>query len=363
MNKRNQAGVLLDNMYAGVRSNYFAFSQRVQTKQKLKIEKGGYKLTPEECKKIDEFWKPFGVKPKKYWFQLFCNGEGGFDVRYIPGDMWHNTILPYYNNMIAGRVYADKCGYDRLFHHLSRPRTIVKNFCCRYYDGNENILTKEEAIALCVKEERFIVKYTTHSSGGKSIQVFERGEVNEETVRRVFDEYKVNFIIQSLVEQHEDLAKLNPTSLNTLRVISFFFENETHILSSQLRIGGEGARVDNYSSNGFAVNVNPDGRLNERAINKAGWVDTHPRGFKFKEITVPNYDKVVKVIKEEAAKLPYMSIIGWDFAVGKDGEPVFIEMNVIPGQNQRGTGPTFGDLTERVLKDVLIDKSLKDAFI
>ena len=361
--KRNRAGLWLDSAYENVRCQYNAFSQRVTSRKNLKIEHGGYPVSDEEYRQVLEFWKPFGVKPKKYWYQLYGSGEGGFDVRYIPGDMWHKTILPYYNNLIWGRAYADKCAYDRLFSYLRRPRTITKNYCGRYFDGDQNIITREEAIALCLKEERLIVKLTTHSSGGRSIQVLEKGEVSEAAVRKIFDEYETNFIFQEIVEQHEDLARLNPTSLNTLRVISFFFENETHILSAQLRIGGEGARIDNYSSNGFACNVNPDGRLNERAINKSGWVTTHPRGFRFRDIVVPNFDKVVAVIKEEAAKLPYLNIIGWDFAIGKDGEPVFIEMNVFPGQNQRGTGPTFGDMTERVLRDVLIDKTLQDAFI
>ena len=363
MQKRNQWGLLLDNMYSNSRCHYNAISQRISSRKKLKVEKGGYNVSDEEYQQVLDFWKPYNVKPKKYWYKLFGAGEGGFDVRYIPGDMWHSTILPYFNNLVWGRAYADKCSYDRLFSYLRRPRTITKNYCGRYFDGEERIITKEEAIQLCLKEERLIAKLSTHSSGGRSIQLFERGEVNEEVVRKIFDEYRTNFIVQEVLEQHEVLANLNPTSLNTLRVISFFFENETHILSAQLRIGGEGARLDNYSSSGFACNINPDGRLNERAIHKTGWVSTHPRGFKFRDIVVPGYDKVVKIIKEEAAKLPYTNIIGWDFAIGKDGEPVFIEMNVFPGQNQRGTGPTFGDMTERVLQDVLIDKSLKDAFI
>ena len=112
-----------------------------------------------------------------------------------------------------------------------------------------------------------------------------------------------------------------------------------------------------------AVEIFPDGRLSERAVSKAnGWATEHPNGFAFRDVVIPSYDKVIAIVKEEAAKLPHLNIIGWDFAIGADGEPVFIEINVFPGQNQSGSGPTFGDLTKEVLQDVFIDKSLAGAF-
>ena len=362
MGNRAQLSVLWEKIYLKAPNFHRASRQIKSAKRKLKVVNNGRPISKEEFEAVKEYWKPYGVKPKEYWYRLFCDGDDSIDPRYIPGDMWVNKILPYYNNLMWGRAYADKCAYDRPFPNLNRPRTIVKNACGRFYDGDQRVITRDEAVALCLKEERFIVKFTTFSYGGKSIHVFEKGEISEESVCRFFDEYGMNFIVQALVEQHEELAKLNPTSLNTLRVMSFFFKGKVHILSSQLRIGGEGARVDNYSSDGFACNVNPDGRLNERAINKAGWTTRHPRGFDFKDVVVPSYDKVICTIREEAARLPHLNIIGWDFGVDKDGEPVFIELNVYPGQNQRGSGPTFGDLTEEVLHDVFIEKSLENAF-
>ena len=61
-------------------------------------------------------------------------------------------------------------------------------------------------------------------------------------------------------------------------------------------------------------------------------------------------------------RIPHLNIIGWDFAIGVSGDPVFIELNVYPGQNQNGSGPTFGNLTEEVLEDVFIKKTNIDAF-
>lgn len=363
-NKRKAIGLMWDELYLRVGCLHRAYTARRFAKQRLKILNGGYKGSKKEFQKVVAFWKPYGIKPKKYWYQMYCDGRGAFDPRYIPDTLWDSAIFPYYNNLIWGRAYADKCAYDRLFPNLNRPRTIVKNSCGRFYDSEQNIITREDAIKLCLAEKRIIFKFTTFSSGGKNIKVYESGEVTEDTVKKAFDYYQINFIVQDIVDQHEDLARIHRSSLNTLRVMSFFFKGEVHILSAQLRMGSGEARVDNYSSGGYACNVNSDGRLSERAVSKAeGWATEHPCGLKFKDIVVPNYSDVINVIKAEHPKLPHLNIIGWDFAIGKNGEPVFIEINVFPGQNQNGSGPTFGDLTEEVLKDVFIDKTLKDAFV
>ena len=362
MAERKKSALLRDELYAKLSNHHRANAKAKIAKKKLKSVNGGYAVTAQEYAKVKEFWRPYGVTPQKYWYKLFWDGKDTHDPRYIPDDIWIGKMLPYFNNLMWGRAYADKCAYDRLFQNLNRPRTICKNSCGHYYDGDQNVISKEEAMALCMKEERFIVKFATFSYGGKDVQVFDRGEVNEGSVKKLFEEYRMNFVIQALVEQHEDLSRLNASSLNTIRTISFFFKGEVHILSSQLRIGSAGARVDNYASGGIACDVRPDGRLNDHAISRKGLIDQHPNGFYFKDIVIPNYNKVIDVIKSEASKLPHLNIIGWDFGIDRNGEPIFIELNISPGQNQRGGGPTFGDLTEDVLKDVFIDQTLKDAF-
>ena len=330
---------------------------------RLSMLHGGYRGSRKEYQEVVDFWKPYGVRPKRYWYQLFSDGRGKFDPRYIPDTMWFSRIIPYFNNYLLGQAYADKCAYDLLFPHLLRPRTIVKNSCGRYYGGSQNTISREEAIELCLREKSFIVKRAMSSSGGMSIKVFDEGEISRDTVEKIFSDYGMNFVIQELVRQHADLAALNPSSLNTLRVMTLYFQGEVHVLSAQLRIGGNGARVDNYSSGGFACNVNEDGRLSERAVSKAqGWATVHPNGYAFSDVVVPCFGKVIETIKREHARLSHLNLIGWDFAVSESGEPVFIEINMVPGQNQNGSGPTFGDLTEEVLKDVFITKSLKDAF-
>lgn len=363
MKRRTSLGYLVDNTYIKIKCFNKIREANTNASKRLKILHGGYVGTKTEFKTVKDYWKRFGVKPDKKWYQIYCDGKNGFDPRYIPDTIWEGTIYPYFNNILWGRAYADKCAYDRLFPNLNKPRTIVKNSAGRFYNGYQEIISKDEAIKLCLKENSFIVKYTTYSSGGRNIEVYKNGEFDETVVRALFERYDMNFIVQEIVQQHPDLERIHKESVNTLRVISFYFKNKVHILSAQLRMGSGDARIDNYSSGGFACNINEDGRLSEKAVSKTqGWSTKHPCGLNFKDIVVPSYQKVIHIIKEEHPKLPQLNIIGWDFAIGKDGEPIFIELNVTPESNQNGSGPTFGDLTDEVLEEVYINKTLKNAF-
>lgn len=354
--------MLVDRVNAKLRFLWPAYSSYKDAKKRTKSLHGGYKGTAEEYRNVKTYWSHYHKHPKMMWFRMYSDGKEKLDPRYIPLSMWYTTVLPYFNNTTMGRAYVDKCAYDVIYKDLKMPEIIVKNVAGRFYGPDQKLITKEEAVEKCMAQESFIAKCATGSYGGHGIVVLIGDEINRESVEQTFEQLEKNYVVQKLVKQHEDLKKINPSSLNTLRVMSFFFRDEVHILSAQLRMGSGDARVDNYSSGGFACNVQPDGRLSERAVSRDGWATVHPNGMAFKDIVVPAYDRVVEIIKEEHKKIPYMNIIGWDFGIDEEGDPVFIEMNEGPQDNQNGSGPTFGDMTEEVLEEVFITKSNRNAF-
>ena len=131
-------------------------------------------------------------------------------------------------------------------------------------------------------------------------------------------------------------------------------------MSAIVRMGAGNARVDNVSSGGMQCGIDvATGQCHTLACTKKrDWVKKSPDGAVFAETQIPAFDKIISIVKEEHSKLPHFRLIGWDFSVTPDEEPVFIEYNVCPGANQMTCGPTFGDLTDRVLEDVLIKKKL-----
>ncbi len=366
MPKRRKGGSFYDNTHVRLKNRFIAHNKSKYAKKRVKMIQGGYNGTHKEFREtVLQYWKKYGKKPKKYWYDIYCNGKDAYDPRFVPDSMWYSDILPYFNNLIMRRAYADKGMYSRLLTDVRKPETIVKNIAGYFYDGDgDRLITREEAAALCASEEHLIFKPSLDSAGGHGISFFDRDDENSPGVEQLFDEFGTNFVAQRLVRQHPDLARINATSLNTVRVMTFHFKGEVHVLSCQLRMGGGGARIDNITAGGCACAIKPDGWLYEKSVTrKSEWTDTHSSGIKFKDIRVPSFDEIIKTAKRLHCELPYYNIIGWDFAVDEEGVPVFMEFNIMPEQNQIGSAkPAFGDLSEEVFEEVFIRKSLKEVF-
>jgi hypothetical protein len=147
-------------------------------------------------------------------------------------------------------------------------------------------------------------------------------------------------------------------SLNTLRIVSFVYDNDIRILSSSARIGAKGANVDNFHSGGVTCGINDDGKLKDRAFdqNLCRHILT-PEGYKFSEIVIPNFGKCKSLVKKMALRFSGISkLISWDIAIDKDGNPVLIEMNLtysgvdVP---QFANGPLFGSDAQIIMNEVM----------
>ena len=345
-------------------ANSFSF-RTGDVKARVDRINGGYRGSAKEYRDIIvSYWKKYGIKPQKVWYDLYCDGMEAYDPRFIPDSVWFHDILPYYNSAIMVSAYSDKAIYSWLLPNVKKPDTVVKRIAGYFYDGDgEKLITREEAERICESEEHLIIK-PSNGTKGAGILFYDRDDNNGKTVAELFDAMSSGFVVQRIVNQHADLARLNPGTLNTIRLISFHFNNEVHILSALLRIGGSGSRVDNVSAGGSACAVYPTGWLHEKSVNRQSvWTDKTATGIEYSSVQVPSYNGIKETIKNLHCQLPYFNIVGWDFAVDESGVPVFIEFNTKPGQNQISCGPTFGDLTETVLEDVFIKKSLKNAFV
>jgi hypothetical protein len=360
---RSRFRKLLDDTTLKAESLYRMHEYRKSAKLRLK-RMGNVSISNDVYRnEVVPYWKRFGVKPKKFWYDLYSGGMKTVDPRYIPDDLWYGIIVPYFSNTLFRRYGEDKCQLDRIFSEFKHPQTLVKNIAGVYYDQDMNIIDLNCLIEICMSYPGdFLIKPSIDSGEGRLISFFDKGDYSEEQILNTINYLKANFIVQAVIKQHPALASLNPTSLNTVRIVSFLFQNEVHILSSILRIGAEGARIDNVGAGGFACRIKNTGWLDDRGVNrKSQWTDECNNGIKFADIKIPAYHQIISLVNSAHSKQAHFKLIGWDFAINTADEPVFIEYNVCPGMNQITCGPNFGTLTERVLEDVFITKSLRYA--
>ncbi len=333
---------------------------RKDARLRLKRMNGGFPCDKEYQTIVVPYWKKYGYKPAKYWYRIFSDREQQVDPRYIPDDLYYGELIPYFSNSQFRRFGEDKCYHDVWFADLKRPQTICKNIACVYYDARMNPISREAALELALATpDTFLIKPAIDSGEGRLIQFFSPDTVTKESLGRAFDEIGANFLVQAAVKQHPVLAQMNPSSLNTIRVISFFFEGQVHILSANFRVGAAGAKIDNIGAGGSACRVFEDGRLDAKAVNrKAEWTEKSCTGVPFQGVVLPSYDRILAIVREKHRMLAHFKLIGWDFSVDTAGDPVFIEYNVCPGSNQITCGPTFGELTDKVLEEFFHNRTL-----
>lgn len=167
-----------------------------------------------------------------------------------------------------------------------------------------------------------------------------------------------NVVVQSGIIQHESMNRLNSSSVNTIRFLSHLTcDGRVIIRSSVVRMGRNGAHVDNASSGGITVGINNDGRLKNVAYDVNGnRYFTHPDSqTKFSDITIPNYIDIIQDINLLQWQLPQFRLLSWDIAIDESGHPIIIEVNMYSGQldfHQLNNGPVFGEDTEAVLNEV-----------
>lgn len=328
-----------------------ASQARKSCQRQLRRLNGGYRGEVQLFRaEVTPYWRNYGVRPRKMWYDLYCYKDNAYDPRYIPEDLYWRRIYPTLNKTEFRQAYTDKCFYQHLFHDLKQPRTIIRSSNHCLYNANGDLISSMQAKTLLNAESRFIVKPSIHSGEGTDILFFDQDKKNSLSLDQLMKHYRTDYIVQELVTQHPCLDSIHASSLNTIRIISFLFRGEVHISSAILRMGTHGSQLDNISAGGIACPILIDGSLSERAISRnSQWITRHPGGAVFQDIEVPSYERVIELVNTAHKRIPHFRLIGWDFAIDQQGEPVLIEYNGAPGMNQLSCGPLFGDQTEAVL--------------
>ena len=304
------------------------------------------------------FKKHFGREVPTYWHQYLYSRNGVYSEKYIPASIYNSEIIYRLNKYMFRHAYVDKGFYDTLFPDINRPKTIVKNVNGYYYDDH-NVLTLEEAVEKCSNLNGAIIKPTLDGTWGQGVKLIktENGMIPSLncSIQDLFKEYKRSFIIQERFEQHEGIAELNPTSLNTLRVMSYRRGNEIVILYAVIRIGRLNQVIDNETAGGIKADIDlQTGRIKGVAFGspKEPLMPKTDVGTVLDGYQMPCFQKVLDLVKEMHLRLPYFNLIGWDMSVDKNGNPALIEWNRAAELSQVAHGPAFGDYTEEILSVV-----------
>ncbi len=193
-------------------------------------------------------------------------------------------------------------------------------------------ISRDDFEAFCQGLDRVIAK-PEDGSQGKGIFI---ASVSLEQERdRIFNELKnQKYLMEELVIQCDEIAKLNPRAVNSIRVYSVVKGDSVVIVSATLRLGSGHSDTDNYSAGGFAASIDVEtGLIVSRAVSQYGKSTyLHPvTGQAIIGTRIPHWDKVIETVTCSHKKIARLRYIGWDVVVCLDGSVTFLEANTFAG--------------------------------
>ena len=325
------------------------------------------------------YWKKYGRKPQKFWFELYGSREKIIEPGFIPADIYFTELIPYINNLDMMNGATDKCFYEHWFPRVRHAKTICRRIGGLYYDDDMHQISEKTALSLCLGHEgELVIKPSIYSCNSLNIHVIDPSGCDEKEVLGIFNSVGANFIAQDKIRQHPELSRLNPDSVNTIRVNSLLTENGVYIPSSSIRVGAPGEDRVSVGSGGFFAEILDDNTLSDKALidsvewkdsgrgmeeqllHKVKWMADCAGGRYSAGFTIPAMDKIRRQVEMIHPVMAHFKWIGWDWTVDEEGEPVFIEFNCSPGiivSQMNSCRPVFGEMTEWILEDYFIHRT------
>lgn len=319
-----------------------------------------YEGSDEEYRKVVlPFWEKYGMKPEKKWYQYNGLLEKKFDPCIIPDNFLYTDLYRFLNDIRYDQFLQNKLYLPIFLHDVKKPHTVIKHVSNFFVNDKDELITKQEAVDEAVKYGQLIIKPSSSSQGNgvKKLDFI----LDKNKALKDLDRYidSGDFLLQEVLKQSEQMNSFNDTSINTIRIITLIVNNKVEILSSVLRVGSKGSLVDNYAFGGKSRPIDKEtGYLRDFFFQREEMFTVDENGNPLKKEFLKGYDKAAKLTKLHS-RFPHIRLIGWDFAIDENYEPVIIELNAYVGDNQREDGPAFGKFTETILNEYIDYKNKK----
>jgi hypothetical protein len=162
------------------------------------------------------------------------------------------------------------------------------------------------------------------------------------------------YFCQGVIDQHAELARLNPWSVNTVRSWMVRSEaGEWGMNVAVLRLGVRRSAVDNIKAGGIAARIDVESGRLYTAIGRHGGRTVHARhpgtDAPIEGTVLPGWSDVLALCKRTADLFPYYILLTVDVAFGKDG-PLIVELGTTPDSMQIECDEGVHSLLHRLLK-------------
>ena len=232
------------------------------------------------------------------------------------------------SNEIVRRM-NDKA-YWHFFDDKTQFNTKFAKWIQRDWIKADETLTPEALGEFLKDKEQFIFK-PLEGSSGQGIEKYVKQDWKD--LPAFTEKIRQNgpAILEEIVIQHPEMARMCPTSVNTVRIATLLGDKQEGIVYAFLRIGN-GKVMDNVDCGGMAARVDLDsGMLLTVGADKQGnTFEKHPiTGTSIIGFKIPYFEEAKQMCLEAMRVVPQVRFVAWDVAITPNG-PRFIEGNSFP---------------------------------
>lgn len=217
------------------------------------------------------------------------------------------------------------------------PETIALIDGNKVFDKKKHIWTSLEAFFDGKKKVVFKTIDGECADGVELVDISD-GYVAKDNSRIIWKDYikgwnNNRILVQSIVQQHDEIAAINPYCVNTIRIVTIKGKSgAVNIFAAFLRLGADkDSFVDNRAKGGLGVGIH----IESGKLMKYGYVhdafgvkeEVHPiTGFRFENYQLPFWDEVKELVCNAHKQLYALESIGWDVVISTTG-PMLLEGN------------------------------------
>lgn len=260
------------------------------------------------------------------------------------------------------KIFQKKYGVDKDFVALLYDKERTNNYFAEYVRRPWCVNTKVtfEQFSETFKDTTRVMYKPIAGHRGYGVEAI---YLTPENMKEVYDRLVTypEGVVEAFIKQHPEMCKLSPTSVNSLRFVTFS-SNTTpvtpdgkmvDIAYSIVRFGREGSIVDNLHSGGMVANVDLEtGCLATDGADRNGdmWI-THPdTGVTIKGFQVPYFEEARAMVMDAITTRKVEGYIGWDIAISENG-PMLLEVNDRPGSDGLQTAPAQAKMGMKYLME------------
>lgn len=243
----------------------------------------------------------------------------------------NKKIMDLMNDPAFSDEFDDKLRFNKTFAAYLGRKTL-----------NGETVTEEELAEFLRGQEAIFAKIN-HGDCGRGVEKLYVKDFDSPAAMLAYIREHGLVVLEHVLPQHEDMARLHPSSVNTMRILTDLVDGQVHIAYITVKMGRGNGVCDNSGQGGILCRVDPQsGKIISPATDDYFNIyEKHPdTGIVLQGYQLPMVDRAVAMAKEAALVFPQVGHVGWDMAITPTG-PAIIEGNEFPGTDLCQLAPFY----------------------